>query len=58
MMMDTMSDTVCNAVGGIVGYIILRIFPYRHRGKNDVNKLFDTEAATVSVDAKETVTAK
>lgn len=40
-LMDTMSDTVCNAVGGIVGFIIIKIYPYRHKGKNDVNKLFE-----------------
>jgi hypothetical protein len=57
-LMDTMSDTVCNAVGGIAGLIVLKIFPYRHRGKNDVNRLIEenpketakkTEKETVSV---------
>ena len=38
-LMDTMSDTVCNALGGIMGLIFLKVFPYRHRGKNDLNKI-------------------
>ncbi|MBE6834991.1 MAG: hypothetical protein E7515_01920 [Ruminococcaceae bacterium] len=57
-LMDTMSDTVCNAAGGIVGYIILKIFPYRHRGKNDVNKLFDGSSKEVETAEKAAVEAK
>jgi hypothetical protein len=37
-LMDTMSDTVMNFVGGIIMYVVLRFFPYRHRGENDINK--------------------
>lgn len=36
-LMDTMCDTVMNIVGGIIMYVILIYFPYRHRGKNDIN---------------------
>ncbi len=36
-LMDTMSDTVMNFVGGVIMYVVLRIFPYRHRGKGDIN---------------------
>ena len=54
-LMDTMSDTVCNAAGGIAGLILLKIFPYRHRGKNDLNKLFDNSVKEVDYEEKETV---
>ena len=39
-LMDTMGDTVCNTVGAIIGYIFIKIFPYHHRGKHDLNKLY------------------
>ncbi len=38
--MDTMGDIVLNTVGAFVAYIILKIFPYRHRGANNVNEMF------------------
>ncbi len=37
-LMDTMGDIVMNFVGGFIMYAVLRIFPYRHRGKDDVNR--------------------
>lgn len=36
-LMDTMGDIVMNFVGGIIMYLILLKFPYRHRGPNDIN---------------------
>ena len=36
---DTMEDTLCNVIGGLLVYIGLRIKPYNHIGRNDVNKL-------------------
>ena len=36
--MDTMGDIVMNFVGGFIMYAVLRLFPYRHRGKDDVNR--------------------
>ncbi len=36
-LMDTMADIVMNFVGGVIMYLILRFFPYRHRGPNDIN---------------------
>jgi len=44
-LMDTMSDTVCNVVGAVLGFIALKIKPYRHSGKNDINKLIELEEA-------------
>lgn len=49
--MDTMEDTLCNVVGGLLVYIGLRINPYNHKGKNNVNNIFD-------VDEKEEIIAK
>lgn len=37
-LMDTMADIVMNFAGGFIMYFILRKFPYRHRGENDINK--------------------
>lgn len=36
-LMDTMGDIVLNFVGGLIMYAVLCIFPYRHKGKGDVN---------------------
>lgn len=41
--MDTMGDIVLNSIGAIVAWIILKIFPFHHKGKNDVNALIETE---------------
>lgn len=38
-LIDTMEDTVCNTVGAVVGWIILKIRPYHHTGKHNVNDL-------------------
>ncbi len=42
-LMDTMGDIVMNFVGGFIMFFILLKFPYRHRGKNDINKLINEE---------------
>ena len=34
---DTMEDTICNTVGGVIGWVILKIKPYHHlKEKNGV----------------------
>ena len=35
--MDTMIDMICNTVGAFIFAIFLRIRPYYHRGKNNIN---------------------
>ncbi len=37
-LIDTMEDTLANVVGAVVMTLILKIKPYHHSGKNDVNK--------------------
>lgn len=43
-LMDTMEDTICNTLGGVLGWIILKIAPYHHMKKHNVNDLFKTSA--------------
>ena len=38
--MDTMTDIVFNTLGAVPFYIILKIAPYHHKGKNNVNEMF------------------
>ena len=52
-LMDTMEDLLCNAIGGILAYVFLLVYPYHHKGKGDVHKLIDTE---LSKKQKEAVT--
>lgn len=40
-LIDTMEDTLCNVVGGLLVYLGLRIKPYNHSGKRDINKLIE-----------------
>ncbi len=40
-LMDTMADTINNTIGAVIGYILLRIYPYHHKGKHDLNKLYE-----------------
>lgn len=42
-LLDTMSDIVMNFVGGITMWLVLRAFPYRHKGENDLNKQIEAE---------------
>lgn len=51
-LIDTMEDVVCNTVGAIIGWVILKICPYWHKGKRNVNLQFDAPAQA----EKETVT--
>lgn len=46
---DTMEDIVLNTVGAVLAYIVLRIKPYWHKGKNDVNALFAKESKNLKV---------
>ena len=41
--MDTMGDIVLNTLGAIICYITLKIFPYKHRGKNNINASIERE---------------
>lgn len=45
-LMDTMGDIVLNFVGGMIMYLILCAFPYRHKGKNDINRQIEEAART------------
>jgi hypothetical protein len=38
--MDTMADIVLNTLGALAAIIFLRIFPYRHKGKYNLNELY------------------
>lgn len=40
-LMDTMGDIVLNFVGAFLMYAFLCILPYRHKGKNNINKLIE-----------------
>ena len=51
--MDTMGDAILNAIGAVAMYIILRFKPYRHSGKNNINKIIEEELAK---NTKETAT--
>lgn len=44
-LMDTMGDAILNAIGAVIMYIILRIRPYRHMGKNNINKIIEADLA-------------
>ena len=39
-LMDTMADTINNTIGAVIGYILLRIYPYHHKGRNNLNDKF------------------
>lgn len=41
--MDTMEDTILNAIGAMIMYVVLRINPYRHKGHNNINKMLTEE---------------
>jgi hypothetical protein len=36
--MDTMGDTVLNAAGCAIGWVVVKLLPFHHKGKNDINK--------------------
>lgn len=52
-LIDTMEDIVCNTVGAVLAWIILKIKPYHHTGKNNVNLMF---APKTEAELKQTVT--
>lgn len=41
--MDTMADTILNAIGAVIMYIVLKIHPYRHKGDNNINKILEED---------------
>lgn len=43
--MDTMGDAILNFIGAAIMFIFLEIKPYRHSGKNDINKEIEAELA-------------
>lgn len=48
---DTMEDMICNTVGGLVGWIALKICPYHHKGKHNVNDLFAAKSEKEEINA-------
>jgi len=42
-LMDTMGDIVLNSSGAFVAWVVLKFFPYHHKGKNDVNAQIEAE---------------
>lgn len=48
--MDTMQDIILNSIGAVAAWVALKIKPYNHCGKNDINKfvLQQTEKETVT----------
>lgn len=47
--MDTMGDIVLNTIGSAAAYIILKICPFHHKGKYDVNASFTAEKEKAAV---------
>ncbi len=45
--MDIMGDIVLNTVGAAVSYLILKVHPYRHKGKYKFNLDFENQKETV-----------
>ena len=37
-LMDTMGDIILNSVGAIIAWVGLKIWPFLHKGKHDINK--------------------
>ena len=50
-LMDTMEDMIANVIGAVGMYIALKIKPYHHSGKHDVNRLIEEEKAKESLNA-------
>jgi hypothetical protein len=51
-LMDTMGDIILNSVGALIAWVGLKIFPFLHKGKNDINN--EIEALT-KAEKKQTV---
>ena len=47
-LMDTMGDIILNFIGGLLMYAVLVVYPYRHRGENDVNRKIELENASAA----------
>lgn len=47
-LMDTMGDIVLNFIGGVIMYLILCKFPYRHKGKGDINAAIEAQKETIT----------
>jgi hypothetical protein len=45
-LMDTMGDMIMNTLGAVIFTVALRIFPYSHRGKNNLNTKYAQKATT------------
>ena len=43
-LMDTMGDIILNSVGAIIAWVGLKIYPFLHKGKNDINKEIEAKA--------------
>ena len=54
-LMDTMEDTISNTVGIVIVMIVLKIFPYNHKGKRNVDDRID---ALLAQDAQKAETAE
>ena len=48
-LIDTMEDIVFNTLGAIAAYIGIRIYPYWHKGRRDVNRIFAEEKETANI---------
>ena len=60
-LMDTMEDTISNTVGIVIVMIVLKIFPYNHKGKRNVDDRIDALLAqdaqrSAAAEVKESVT--
>ena len=55
-LMDTMEDLICNTLGGVLAYVALLVWPYHHKGKNNVNNLYTDIVSEKKSAKKETVT--
>lgn len=44
-LMDTMGDIVLNTIGAIICYIVLKIYPYKHRGARNINTVIEKSNA-------------
>lgn len=55
-LMDTMEDIVCNAIGGVIVYVMLLVWPYHHTGKRNVNNLYTDIVTEKKSKKKELVT--
>lgn len=54
-LMDTMDDIILNFIGGLILYAVLCAYPYRHRGKNDINKQIEAQLHSESAETNDMV---